>query len=385
MSARSNTESTSIDPSDWKDLVVICSGSAWDSWFPSEKHIAIQLSSSFPVLYVDPPTNLTVAIREKRSPEGLRIVKPGLAVLSSLTIPAPSWKYMRPIASAIAKWSIRRAAAALGQKRAKAHIIANHQNLFGAVPADKMILYATDNFVAGAELMGLPKDYLIAQQAAQARSANAVAVVTDDLRSHWAALGHNPVLIPNGCDTDRFRNVDDADWPKDVTLPKPIAGVFGHLSERIDIRLLEAVADRGISLLLVGSRKASFSLDSLTRRPNVVYLGPKPFESMTGYLKAIDVGLTPYSDCAFNKSSFPLKTLEYLAAGRPVVSTSLPAVEWLNCDDIHAKDTPEGFADAAAALLDEGRSEKRLRNCQAFAEKHSWKVRAEQMAALIDS
>ncbi|WP_436083696.1 glycosyltransferase [Pararhizobium sp. LjRoot235] len=113
-----------------------------------------------------------------------------------------------------------------------------------------------------------------------------------------------------------------------VDLPRPIAGVFGHLSERIDLALLEATADRGVSLLLVGSRKPSFSLESLTARSNVRYLGPKPFESMTGYLRAIDVGLTPYTQSEFNRSSFPMKTIEYLAAGRPAVATSLPAVKW---------------------------------------------------------
>jgi teichuronic acid biosynthesis glycosyltransferase TuaH len=170
----------------------------------------------------------------------------------------------------------------------------------------------------------------------------------------------------------------------DVDLPRPIAGVFGHLSERIDLTFLEATADRGVSLLLVGSRKPSFSLESLTARSNVRYLGPKPFESMTGYLRAIDVGLTPYTQSEFNRASFPMKTIEYLAAGRPAVATSLPAVKWLNSEYITSKDTASDFADATATLLRRGRSEELSRNCREFAQKHSWRVRAEQFAALID-
>ena len=135
-------------------------------------------------------------------------------------------------------------------------IVATGENLFGVIPADRLILYATDNFVSGANLFGVSADYLRAQEVAQARDAQQVVVVTEELRSHWARLCHDPILIPNGCDTDRFRNVDAEDWPEEVQLPRPIAGVFGHLSERIDLSVLEATADRHVSLLLVGSLKA---------------------------------------------------------------------------------------------------------------------------------
>ncbi len=58
--------------------------------------------------------------------------------------------------------------------------------------------------------------------------------------------------------------------------------------------------------------------------------GREQFEDLPGYLAAMDVGLVPYGATEFNRWSFPMKTLEYLAAGLPVVSTSLPAVRWLD-------------------------------------------------------
>jgi teichuronic acid biosynthesis glycosyltransferase TuaH len=370
--------------SSWAGLVVFCAGTSWDTgWYP-EKHIATRLASRFPILYVDPPTTLTSVLRGGRRAPGLRLVQPGIAVLTPITLPAASWKLMRSASLALVKGQIRRAVTALGQQKAKTFIVSNHENLFGSVPAERSILYATDNFVSGAELMGLSRDYLKAQETAQARNADTVVVVTEDLKRHWGKFGHTPVLVPNGCDTERFRDVDTEAWPLDVDLPRPIAGVFGHLSERIDLALLEATADRGVSLLLVGSRKPSFSLESLTAKTNVRYLGPKPFETMARYLRAIDVGLTPYTQSEFNRSSFPMKTIEYLAAGRPAVATSLPAVRWLNSEYITSTDTPSDFADATVRLLKQGRSDTLTRNCRAFAQKHSWGVRAEQFAALID-
>ena len=53
---------------------------------------------------------------------------------------------------------------------------------------------------------------------------------------------------------------------------------------------------------------------------------------MPAYIAAIDIGITPYLDSPFNRASFPLKTLDYLSAGRPAVSTALPAARWLYDD-----------------------------------------------------
>ncbi|WP_157934375.1 glycosyltransferase [Microvirga ossetica] len=244
-------------------------------------------------------------------------------------------------------------------------------------------MYAADNFVAGAGLMGLDRKYLLKEEHKQAARADRVVVVTEHLSKHWQALGHEPILIPNGCDTERFANVDMAPWPDDVNLPGPIAGVFGHISQRIDLSLLEAVADRGLSLLLVGSVQSSFDLSQLLRRKNVRYVGRKPFELMPSYLRVIDVGLTPYSETEFNQASFPLKTLEYLAAGRGAVSTDLSAARWLSTDLIATARDPRSFADAVERTLAQSRTPQLLHRRQTFARKHSWIARAEHFASVL--
>jgi teichuronic acid biosynthesis glycosyltransferase TuaH len=231
--------------------------------------------------------------------------------------------------------------------------------------------------------MDMKPDYLLREQRRQANHADRVLVVTEHLGKRWQALGHKPILVPNGCDTERFSATDNAPWPGDVDLPGPIAGVFGHLSNRIDLKILEAVADRGLSLILVGTVQSGFSLERLLARPNVRYLGPKPFDLMPSYLRAIDVGLTPYAASAFNQASFPMKTLEYLAAGRATVSTDLPAARWLASDLIGIAQTPEGFADAVERAMAVPRTPKLVQERQAFALRHSWLARAEQFAGVL--
>ena len=120
--------------------------------------------------------------------------------------------------------------------------------------------------------------------------------------------------------------MDEQAIPDDVHLPHPIAGLLGHLSDRISLDHLEAVADRSLSLVLVGPRQNHFGgarFDDLVRRPKVCWVGERQYEQVPAYLRLVDVGLTPYSSSPFNQASSPLKTIEYLAAGRGSVSTDL--------------------------------------------------------------
>ena len=109
------------------------------------------------------------------------------------------------------------------------------------------------------------------------------------------------------------------------------------------MKLVEAVADAGYSLLIVGPYDPRWEprrFAALTARPSVRYVGSVPEEEVSAYIAAIDVGITPYMDNPFNKASFPLKTLDYLSAGRPAVSTTLPASLWLLTISQEAKKRP---------------------------------------------
>ncbi len=122
------------------------------------------------------------------------------------------------------------------------------------------------------------------------------------------------------------------------------------------------------------------------------FAGQVAAEAVPSYLAAIDVGITPYRDTAFNRASFPLKTLEYLGAGRPAVSTDLPAARWLR-EDL-ARSEQAGVADQILALASDRAhfvdAVRRLAgrqlmadHCRAFAARHTWPRRADAMAAAI--
>ena len=301
---------------DWGGLVVFFGGTAWDGNRFPDQHIAERLTRWAPVLYVDPPLS---ALRAG----GLRALRPRLERLDDrllrltpLAPPAPLRRGVRALTHAVVRGTVRRVLAVLGA-RADIVVVASLSPLLHTVQARSTVLYGTDDFAAGAELMGADARFLRARERAQLREADVVLAVSDELAARWRSMGARVSVVENGVDLTLFDDVDGAPVAEDVALPPPVAGFVGHLSDRIDLSLLEAVAERGHSLLLVGPRQATFAQEriaGLLARPNVQWTGGRPFTSLPGYLRAMDVGLVPYADSAFNRASFPLKTLEYLAA-----------------------------------------------------------------------
>ena len=205
--------------------------------------------------------------------------------------------------------------------------------------------------------------------------------------TRWQERGVPAAHVPNGCDTAAVANIDACDPPADVDLDGPVAGFVGQINSRTDLALLEAVADAGISLLLVGPKDPAFEparFDRLVERESVVWVGARRFEELPPYLNLIDVGLVPYAQTEFNRFSFPIKTLDYLAAGRAVVATSLPAMLWLDTDLVSLADTPAAFASAVAreALL--AGDDSLIGRRREFASQHTWAKRAERFAELLD-
>ncbi|MFO1204699.1 MAG: glycosyltransferase [Burkholderiales bacterium] len=191
--------------------------------------------------------------------------------------------------------------------------------------------------------------------------------------------------MPNGVNATAYRRATGATQLPFVDLPTPVAGVVGQLSSRIDIDLLFAVLDAGCSLLLVGPVVGDWESErfaALLAHPNVRWVGAVPYETVAEYLRVIDVGITPYADSPFNRASFPLKTLEYLAAGKPVVSTDLPAVRWLRTDLVTVANR-ENFGSAARAMASQSSTPELVARRLAFAEQNAWEARAVAFAGAI--
>jgi len=372
------------------DLVIVIAGTSWDGVWHSERHVAMHLSQRVPVLWVDPQMSCLTPLREPKAAQALREdrlrrVAPNILRLTPVTIPGVSRPVLRDVAVRQARHAVRRAVATIGA-RVHTTLVASLNDMLDVVPSAQRVFYGTDDFVAGARLMGTDPVWLQSLTDHQLARADIVVATSPVLQEKWSAARPDVVMIPNGCDADHFATADDAPPPSDVRLPAPIAGFVGAMSERIDLALLESVAATGASLLLVGPCQPTFEiakLNALLELPNVQWVGAKDFTELPSYLRVIDVGLTPYSMSAFNVASFPLKTLEYLAAGRPVVATDLPAHRWLRTSQVTITQTPSEFAERTQALLAVARRAEDVELRRAFGARHSWAGRTAEIARVL--
>jgi teichuronic acid biosynthesis glycosyltransferase TuaH len=388
-------------------------GVSWDGIPGTDRRLATAMTRHVRILWVDPPVSLMRPSHLHGSSN--RPVRPRISAiddrltrLTPMALPGLTRFGIRATTAPLLRSQVRWALHRLGVRPFAA--VATHLDdvlgYWGNGVVD--MLYGTDDYVAGARLMRLSENRLRKQEIRALDRADVVAAVSPQLRARWAGLGANPTLIPNGC---CLPTIGADDIPPDVRgMTRPVVGLVGQLSERLDLNLLEAVADAGFSLIVVGPRDPRWEQQrfaALVARPKVCYAGRVPADAVPPYLTAMDVGITPYRDTAFNRASFPLKTLEYLGAGRPVVSTDLPAARWLRADLASAEpadaekilalaNDPAKFVDALRRLtVDQPVSKVAGRDpilaaqsnvadlCRVFAARHSWTRRADALAAAI--
>jgi teichuronic acid biosynthesis glycosyltransferase TuaH len=371
--------------------IVYSAAVAWDGVPGSDRRLAERIAERVPVIWVDPPVSL---LREFLRYPKIKLwprsraeqVAPGIVRLRAMGPPGVTRPLIKQLAEARTSALVRRLVTR--RRVVVTAVIGSVVNLRlrGRAPAVR-VYYATDDFVAGASLMGTSAASARSTELANLAAADLVFAVTQDLADKLAGPGRRVVVLPNGCEPEHFAPVADRSRPTDLPAQPRIAGVVGQLNERIDPRCLAAVADRGIHIVLVGPRtersaKVTEQLDELFEHPNIHWLGSRTYDELPAYLAAMTVGLTPYLDTEFNRSSFPLKTLEYLSAGLPVVSTDLPAARSLETDLIEIAGSPEDFADRVEALLTGASGDHSARR-RAFAAQHSWRARADTVLAEI--
>jgi UDP-galactopyranose mutase len=171
-------------------------------------------------------------------------------------------------------------------------------------------------------------------------------------------------------------------------IPHPRLGFFGVIDERFDSELLKAVATERPDwhFVMIGP-VVKINPDSLPQNSNIHYLGPKKYEELPNYLAGWDVALLLFARNESTRFISPTKTPEYLAAGKPVISTSIRDVvrPYGELKLVSIADTPNDFIEAAEGMLTtRGIDQDWLQRVDVFLAEISWDKTWAQMSTLID-
>jgi len=215
--------------------------------------------------------------------------------------------------------------------------------------------------------------------------AQGVFVVSEYYRRTLASETDRPlILLGNGVETAHFES-PRATPPDLAALPRPRIGYVGLLSHFLDFELLETLRRnrRGGTLVLMGpgSPATAAAVAEFGRREGVAVLGPRPYADVPAYLQGLDVGTIPFrASDPYVQGINPNKVYQYLAAGRPVLTTPLLDLSPSPPDLLFAVDDA-GWEGGLERVLDAAPDAERRR---ALARPHDWGALSERMVAEIE-
>jgi UDP-galactopyranose mutase len=198
--------------------------------------------------------------------------------------------------------------------------------------------------------------------------------------------------FPSSIDAQHFgkarKGMHDPEDQSDI--PHPRLGFFGVIDERFDVELLDQVSKRRPDwhFVIIGP-VVKIAPETLPARSNIHYLGAKKYSDLPEYVAGWDIALLLFARNESTRFISPTKTPEYLAAGKPVISTSIRDVvrPYGELKLVEIADTADEFIAAAENIFSRCSGSARsewLHNVDAFLENMSWDKTWAQMSDLID-
>ncbi len=253
-------------------------------------------------------------------------------------------------------------------------------------PQSPLVYHCVDDYAGNT---GVDADAIESLEAKLLERATIVFATSKPLADRLALVHENVRCVPNVADVDRFTTPQPI--PNELAaLPRPIIGYVGNLAGfKLDLALIINIAKArpDWSFAFVGPHgdgDPTTDLNQLNDLPNVHLFGPRPYEQIAAYMQHFNAAIIPFRLHRVTNGSFPLKTVEYLASGTPVISTPLQSLMAEPLDDVvtYAHDVTSFVAGIEAALRNNDEHASRRR--RQFANSYSWTNRYAQIANTVD-
>ena len=351
-----------------ENLDMLCFGGE-DWWYKNRGHIDMQLMRRFAkkgiTLYVNsivmqkPKLSqggkfIEKFVRKTRSIlKGLKNSNAGFWVYSPFSLPLHHLAWARPLGEMILRCQVRHVVRKLGM---------NNPIVWVACPAacdtairmkkNLLVYQRTDRYE---EYPNVDNDGIREYDERLKASADLTLFVNSSLYEEERSQCKNAFLLDHGVDYDVFATAEqNPQIPIDIAdIPKPIVGFFGAVDDHTsDISFVEKVVDLLSQMSFVFIGEASSDISGLEKRKNVWLLGQKPYEQIPHYGKCFDLAIMPWKRNRWIEACNPIKLKEYLALGKPVVSTPFSEL-YKYRDVVYVAETPEDFAECVKKALSE--------------------------------
>lgn len=197
----------------------------------------------------------------------------------------------------------------------------------------------------------------------------------------------NVHCFPSSVDHAHFRKaLNGIAVPEDMNFHRqPVIGYYGVIDERIDMSLLEDAAKLlpNATFVMIGPM-AKISHEDLAKGPNIHYLGMRSYDELPNYLKKFDIAMMPFAMNEATHFISPTKTLEYMAAYKPIISTPVYDVvrDYSHC--VHIVSTSLDFKDAVNSIVASKDNGTLIQNFDKVLEETSWDTTVQKMREILN-
>ena len=220
--------------------------------------------------------------------------------------------------------------------------------------------------------------------------AKSVITVTDELGNFLKGIGvSNISIIPNGVDTRVLRPLDMDEAKKRLGLEGRVIGYVGSLEHWVDLEtVVQAMPELDVKLLVVGpglftdyGDKIKGMAEGLGVADRVIFTGAVKYSDLGRYISAMDIGLNPLKMMKKNEYAAGGKVFNYLACGRPVLSSKMISLEKLLGGDIFYYSDLESFIDQTKQILATPQDASGYRS---VAERYDWKALSRKYGDVLE-
>ncbi len=391
--------------------IVIITMSRWDGAVSSAiLSLAKELATRRRVYYIDHPYSYKDLISQWSMPElrdrrshllrGKTLIRPVpgtpdafRALTPPLTLPV-NWLEPGPLYEAGSRYNDRllnRALASLiAREKISRYIFMNSFDPFFFRQVQQRVkpllrVYQSRDDISQEEYIARHGMYL---EPEQLRAADLRLATSSGLQKKLQQAGLHVENLPNAADTDLFEQAlkpgkAPADWPLEDQ-SRPVIGYIGNLSSlRLDYPLLNHLVShhRDKDFVFIGSGR--FEDEQLARQNNVHLLGTRALVSLPDYLRVMQVAIIPFLCNTLTSSIYPLKINEYLAAGKPVISTAFSQDVRSFDGIISLAETREEFSQAIDYALSAEQIQDTPRRVE-WARQNSWTRRALDFERMVE-